>query len=435
MRLSWCDEGRNSPFPTDNTLQSMKLTIFLLAPLFLTAVHAQEWPRFRGPNGNGVNANATIPTEWKDSDILFKAELPGVGHGSPVVHGNRVFLLCANEKTFDRIPVCVDAKTGDVIWQDKVSTGKFKGHRFNSPASSTPAVDEERVYFSWGTKDELTLAAYTHEGKPLWKENLGPVTGGHGFAASPAVFGDIVVINKDQEKGGGALIAVNAKTGKVKWSIPRKSLRLSYSTPCSITVEGREFLVHTNWQHGFTVVDPKTGKVLDELAAFFLETNERAISSPIAFGDMVVGTCGFTANPKQCVGVRIDGKGKLTEVWKIEKSVPHIPCPILVGDLLFLWDDKGILSCVDPKTGEEHYRERVPTRGTCFGSPVSDGKTIFCADDGGNIHAVAATKEFKVLGMSKVEELCRSTPALANGNLYLRCFNHLVAVKGKAETS
>jgi outer membrane protein assembly factor BamB len=408
----------------------MKPTKLLLFLLMSGNCHA-DWVRFRGDNGAGVDTSATIPVEWNAENQLFKTKLPGVGHGSPVVFGQRVFLLAADEKTFDRIPVCVDATSGEILWQDKIGTGKFKGHRFNSPASSTPTVDATHVYFSWGTADQLSVAAYTHKGKPAWSSDLGPVPGGHGFAASPSVVGDLVLLNKDQESGGGSLLALDSATGKAKWSVPRKSIRLSYSTPCTITVDGRKFLIFTNWQHGFTVIDPKDGKVVSELSTFDLEVKERAISSPIVWKDLVIGTCGFTTNPKHCVAVRVAKDGTLTEVWRIEKAVPHIPSPIIVDDLLYLWDDKGILTCIDPATGDIHYEERVPTRGKTFGSPVSDGKSIFCADEEGNIHAVATGKTFNFLNSNALKELCRSTPALSHGNLYLRTSGHLIAIKGK----
>ncbi|MEM0897006.1 MAG: PQQ-binding-like beta-propeller repeat protein [Verrucomicrobiota bacterium] len=410
------------------------ILVGLLILIALSPIPANEWPRFRGINGSGVNENAEIPVTWTEEEFLFDVELPGIGHGSPVVYGNRVFLLCADEKTFERMPVCLDATTGELLWKDKVETGKFKGHRFNSPASNTPAADGEQVYFCWGTKEELSVVAYSHDGEERWSKNLGPVVGGHGFGASPAVYGDLVVINNDQDKGNGSLIALDTVSGDVKWKIDRKSERLSYSTPCEVVIDGKSILIFTNWQHGFTSVDLESGEVLDELATFDLTTNERAISSPIVHGDLVIGTCGFTANPKHCVAVRVRGDGKLEEVWRIERSVPHIPSPLLVGDLVFLWDDKGILTCVDPQTGEEYYRERVPTRGTSYGSPVSDGKTIFNVDDGGNVHAVAVSRGFKVLGMSALKELSRSSPAIANGNLYLRTFTRLIAVRGKSVT-
>ena len=210
-----------------------------------------------------------------------------------------------------------------------------------------------------------------------------------------------------------------------------KTYRLSYSTPCVITVEGRKMLVFTNWQHGFTVIDPKGGAVLGELSVFDTEVKERAISSPIVWEDLVIGTCGFTTNPKHCVAVRVGKDGSLTEVWRIEKAVPHIPTPLIVEDLLYLWDDKGLLTCVDPATGKIFYNERVPTRGTTFGSPVSDGKTIFCTDEGGNVHAVAVGKEFEVLAMNKLGELCRSTPAMSGGMMYVRTFEHVIAISGE----
>ena len=163
-------------------------------------VHASEWTRFRGPNGSGV-AEAEIPTEWKEGDFNWKVKLPGVGHGSPVVWGDRIFLLCGEEETGTRIPTCVSAKDGSILWQKRfeASGKKSKRHRFNSVASTTPAVDEEQVYFSWGDKDRLTMIAMTHEGDPVWEKDLGTVQGGHGFGSSPMVYGGLVVLNNDQE--------------------------------------------------------------------------------------------------------------------------------------------------------------------------------------------------------------------------------------------
>jgi len=411
------------------------LRSLFLAPALLFAIglpplaQAENWPRFRGENGAGVVESADIPAVWEESDYLWKLDLPGIGHGSVAIAGDRIFLLCAEEESSKRIPVCVSAKNGTVLWKKEFNTENFKGHRFNSPASTTPALDEERVYYTWGTKERLTCVALSHDGDTIWEADLGPVKGGHGFGASPMVCGDLVVINNDQD-GESSLLAVNKFTGEKAWEIPRQSRRLSYSIPVILPTDQGDVLVFTNWQHGFTAVDPNTGEVLSELSTFNLDTNERAIASPILAGDLVIGTCGFTNEPKHCVAVKFEN-GKLEEVWRIERNVPHIPSPIVVGDYLYLWEDKGIGTCVEPKTGEVVWRERIG--GNFFGSPVSDGEKLFAVDDAGVVVCLAASPEYQELGRTPLGQdvLSRSTPAIAHGNLYLRTFDQLIAIKGK----
>ncbi|MCP5556131.1 MAG: PQQ-binding-like beta-propeller repeat protein [Verrucomicrobiaceae bacterium] len=409
--------------------------LFLLALLSAASpTFADNWTRFRGENGSGVNEIAKFPVQAGEADFAWKIDLPAIGHGSPVVWGDRLFVLCGDEKTGTRVPMGIDLTTGKPLWQHKVEAGKFKGHRFNSPASTTPAVDANAVYFTWATKGALSLAAYTHEGKELWMTDLGTVVGGHGFGASPMVFGDLVVLNNDQENENGFLVALDRNSGKIAWQTPRKSARISYSTPVIYAHPKTQepLLVFTNWTHGFTAIDPKSGQVVAELSTFPQEVNERAISSPIVWRDLIIGTCGFANNPKQCVAVRLNGGGKFEEVWRIEKSVPHIPSVIVVHDLLYLWDDGGLVTCVKPATGESLWRERVDTEGQTFGSPVSDGASIFCVDSNGTLHAIAAAPEFKQLGHTKLGDICRSPPAIAAGRLIIRTQSKLFAIKGSA---
>lgn len=400
----------------------------ILAAVTASFVQAQEWPRFRGPNGAGVVESADLPATWGESDYLWKADLPGIGHGSPVVAGDRIFVLCANPETSERIPVCVDAKSGEVLWAKEYETAKFKGHKFNSPASTTPAVDDERVYFTWGTAEQLTVVALTHDGEEAWQAGLGKIKGGHGFGASPMVYGDLVVINNDQD-GESSLIAVHKKSGEKAWEIPRKSIRLSYSVPVVKPTPKGDVLVFTNWQHGFTAVEPSSGKVLSDVSVFDLEKKERAISSPVLAGDLILGTCGFTNEPKHAVAMKLED-GQLEEVWRIERNVPHIPSVIVIGERVYFWEDKGVGTCVDHQTGEVIWRERIGGA-TFFGSPVSDGEKIFCSDADGVIVCLAVGDEYKELGRTDLGETCRSTPAIAHGNMYIRTFQQLLAVKGK----
>ena len=432
----------------------------LLATCLATLQGEENWPRFRGPNGNGVSTTVSIPAPWPENGLRWSADLPGIGHGSPVVWGNRLFLLCATESTGKGkakgknkgkgktaaspdgeataptaqrwMPLCLDTKDGSVIWKAELSGGDFSGHRFNSPASTTPAVDGKRVVFTWGTAERLTMAAFDHAGKQLWVSDLGPVSGGHGFGASPLLLGDLVILNNDQENEKGNLLAVDANTGAVKWTVPRHSKRISYSVPCVVKRGGRDLLVFTNWQHGFTVIDPTDGSVVSEKSVFNLQTNERAISSPVAWRDLVIGTCGFTANPKHCVAMRIDDAGQLSEAWRVDRNAPHIPSVLVVGDQCYLWDDAGIVTCLDAASGKELWKGRVPgVEGPCMGSPVSDGKSIFCADESGNVHAIAVGDSLRSLGKNALGDLCRSTPAFGDGALFVRTFHRIVAVEGR----
>ena len=184
-------------------VRTLALITLLLAQAFSSWATEPEWPRFRGTNGEGVVTDADIPASWQADDFIWKIDLPGVGHGSVAIAGERIFLLCGDPGTSERTVVAVSAKDGRILWQKSYQTAKFKGHRFNSPASTTPAVDNENVYLTWGTREQLTVTALTHAGEQVWQADLGPIKGGHGFGASPMVHGDLVVINNDQPGGGG----------------------------------------------------------------------------------------------------------------------------------------------------------------------------------------------------------------------------------------
>lgn len=407
---------------------SLFLVILFGAPAFTQVATGSEtpnWPRFRGPNGSGL-ANDDIPAQWTDANKLWKLKLPGVGHGSPVVWGDRVFLLCGNEATGERIPVCVDATTGKVLWQASQSALYKQDHKYNSPASTTPAVDARQVYFSWGARESAKIAAFNHEGKPVWEADLGPVKRGHGFASSPIVHGDLVILSNDQEKDG-ALIALDAGTGKLRWKLPREENHSNYSTPCLYTPKGGPAqIVISSWRLGMTGVDAASGKQLWQMSVFQQQKSERAIGSPIAIGDWVIANCAFVNGPKHVVALRPGKAGEMEEVWRLEKSVPHIPSVIASGDRAFLWSDQGIVSCVKLADGEVVWQERVTS--DTFGSPVIANGKLFCVDKQGTVTVLAAADKLEILGKNELGELCQSTPAVAGGRMFVRTWEHLHAI-------
>jgi outer membrane protein assembly factor BamB len=400
----------------------------LLLALLASPLHAQEWPRFRGPNGSGTSDATTIPTVWTADTINWSTPLLGIGNGSPVLWGTNVFLLAEQNDGATRIVTCVDGTSGEIRWTRSYEAETHKKHKLNTFASSTPACDAERVYVGWGTPEAITLRALTHDGEDVWERDLGPFKAGHGYAVSPMVHGDLVVIGNDQE-APSSLFALDRRTGETVWQIERpKAQRATYSTPCVWEpIEGKPELVFTNWQHGMTGVDPATGEQLWEKSVFDTSRSERAIGSPIVAGDLVIGSCGFTTAEKQLVALRRTPDG-VQEAYKIERNVPHIPTPLYHAGRLYLWGDKGVLACHDAADGKLLWQGRVG--GNVFGSPVCVDGRLFCVDDVGTVVVAATGDEFRELARYDLGEGCKGTPAIANGTLYVRTYSKLFSIGG-----
>jgi outer membrane protein assembly factor BamB len=291
------------------------------------------------------------------------------------------------------------------------------------------------VYSVWGHASELKASAHDHHGTLLWEKDLGGVTGGHGFGVSPIVHQDLLIVPNDQEKGGGSHYALDCATGEIRWQVPRASKRLTYSTPCVFpSPKGGHELIFTNWWLGFTSLSPQTGKRLWELSVFGRPHSERAISSPIVAGDLVLGVCGFTTLDKHLVAIRpasASQDGQAKEIWRMEETMPHIPTPLLSGNRLYLWADGGVITCLRPQTGEKVWKARVQgVQDTFFGSPVRAGNKIICVSAYGQVVIIEDGEAFKQLGVTDLKSVCRSTPALANGDLYLRTSDTLLCVRG-----
>lgn len=405
-----------------------------IACLFVLAscsnLEAQEWTRFRGPNGAGVSATKTVPTEWTADAFNWTVELHGRGNGSPVLWGEKLFLIAEEEDGANRVVIGIDSTTGNVLWNRSYEVGTHKKHRQNSYASGTPACDADHVYVAWGTPDRVTLMALDHDGTEVWQRDLGSFKGGHGHAVSPMVHGDLVVIGH-VHGGESALVAVDRRTGETKWSVARpKAERATYSTPCLYAPKGHDpVLVFTNWQHGITGVDPRNGRVAWEISVFDTSRKERAIGSPFVAGNLVVGSCGFTTAQKHLVAVRPTGNADgVEEVFRIERNVPHVPTALHHDGRLYLWGDRGIVACHDATTGEPVWQGRVG--GNVFGSPVCVDGRLFCIDSAGTVVVVGTGDEFEELARYDLGDGCHSTPAVANGTMFVRTHSKLLSIGG-----
>lgn len=401
---------------------------------------AQEWTRFRGPNGTGVSPARNIPARIGDADLNWKVALPGVGHSSPVLWGDRIFVTSTGDKAGEFRVLCLRAKDGSLLWRRDFPLKPFPRHPFNSYASATPAVDDRRVYVVWNEPDHYHLAALDHQGLLLWLRDFGRFVSQHGCGASPIVYEGKVILTNEQDdqkfvkesprSGESFVVAVEARTGKTLWQTPRRSAVVAYSTPCVYQPGGGPAaLVFTSQGDGIFALAPDSGKVLWEYEAAF---DKRTVSSPLISGDLVLGSCGSGGGGNFVSAIRPADPaagGKPALAYQLKKSAPYVPTGVAVGDWVWLWSDSGIVSCLRAATGEVRYQERVG--GDFFGSPVWVDGRLYGVSTAGELVVVRASDEFQVVHRYALHELCHSTPAVALGRLFIRTESHLWSFGGK----
>jgi outer membrane protein assembly factor BamB len=410
----------------------MKVTraVAVLLLTFMLAGRAQEWTRFRGPNGNGLSEAKTIPTKWEATDFNWKVSLPGGGHSSPVLWGNNLFVTSCDEKAGKFHVLCLKTSDGSVRWQKEFPLTPMEKHNYNSFASSTPTVDADRVYVCRTEAAHITMSAFSHGGELVWEKDLGPFAAQHGAGASPIVYGNLLFFPNEQS-GESFLLGMDARTGETRWKTPRESGPGSYSTPCLYQPrsESPPLVIFNSQEHGISALAPDTGKVIWEFEKAF---NKRSVSSPVLAGGLIIGSCGGGGGGNYVVAIRPGDPAKGTKpdrAYEIRRSAPYVPTSICVGDWLYLWSDGGIVSRVNAATGEVQWQERVG--GNYFGSPVCVDGRLFCVSTAGEVVVVAVSDKFEVLARNPLDELTHSTPAVAGGRMYIHTVGHLVSIGGK----
>jgi outer membrane protein assembly factor BamB len=419
----------------------------LLLPLNSMSAASTDasWPQWRGPSGQGVSTEKNLPAEWSSTkNIKWKTPIAGRGHSSPIVWGNRIFLTTAIEGPFvpgakavkhmdgdkeflhpDSVGadhkqllkvICVNRETGKILWEQTAFEGTpyDNRHRKSSFASSTPATDGKYVYAFFGSEG---LYAYDMSGKLAWKANLGKLgTVGMGTGTSPVLYENLVILQCDEENGASSfIVALDKKTGKKIWRTQRK-VQVSWSTPLLVRTARRAELV-TSGSEFVIAYDPATGSELWRHKG--VESN--AIPSPVANKEMVFISAGFPA--KVAMAITLGGTGDLADAvaWKYAKGTAYVPSPILYGDYLYLTTDRGILTCLDARTGEVKYEGgRVPVPATFTASPIAfDGKILMTSEDG-DTFVVKAGPKHEIIGTNSVGEPVYASPAVADGNIFIR---------------
>lgn len=422
---------RRPTLPRQRLLVSLTLLSCLISCL---PAFGQEWTRFRGPNGTGVS-KTVFPASFKPGDFAWTTKLPGIGHSSPVIWGDRVFLLSANPETAERYMLCLDANDGSILWNRTYESEPHHLHSRSSFASCTPAVDAEQVYIAWSTPKETTLLALDHDGKEKWKLNLGRWVSQHGFGTSPILYKNLVILNNSQqarqlppnvEPGESWMMAFDRKTGEEAWRTKRKSMNVCYSVPCIYQdQDGEDQLLHTTTGDGVYSLDPLTGEENWKYAGAF---KMRCVGSPIVAEGLVFGSTGSGGGGNYVVAVKPGEDPEL--VYQIKEAAPYVPTMLNKDDYLFLWYDKGIVQCIDAKTGEEHFKKRIG--GGFSGSPILAGDKVYCIREDGTVITIAAEKRFKLLGETPLGEDSRATPAVSGGRMFLRTNSQLFCVEADA---
>lgn len=370
-----------------------------------------DWPWWRGPNRNGVaDGRQELPLEWSETkNVLWKAKVPGRGHASPTVVGNRVFLPTADEAKEAQSVLCYDRRSGQQLWKVDVHTGALerRGHQKSSQASATIASDGERIFVNFLHDGAIYTTALGLDGKQLWQTKISDFVTHQGFGSSPAVFQSLVLVSTDN-KGGGVIAALDRRDGKVVWRQSRPN-QPNYTSPAILQVAGREQTILAGCDH-ISSFDPLTGTRLWEIEGSTTE----CVGSIVTDGTLVFASGGYP--DKLTVAVRGDGSG--TVAWKNNVQT-YVPSMLVHDGYLYTVTDAGVAMCWEAATGDERWKSRLG--GTFNASLVLVGDRILAANQEGDVFIFKADPEkFELLAKNHLGEDVFATPTVCGGTIYLR---------------
>lgn len=401
-------------------------------PLFclvLSNVGAEEWPAWRGPRGDGTSTETGIPLRWSTTEnIAWKTPIPGKGHSSPVVWGDRVFVTSCLEHTQQRVLLCLDRRDGKVLWQRVVVASPLEQkHKLNSYASSTPATDGKHVFVTFFAQPQMQVACYDFEGNQVWMKSPGKFFSRHGFCSPPFLYKDTVIINGDQDAEAW-LVALDKATGAERWRTDRPNRTRSYCPFLLIETANKKQLVLSG-SKCVASYDPDTGKqhwIIDG-------PTEQYVASLVYSEGLLFLTYGYP--DLGLMAIRPDGTGDVTNthvVWQSNRAASYVPSPIAHGPYFFVVSDQGLVSCLEAKTGKRPWGEPQRLGKHHSASPVAAEGRLYFPDDHGTTWVLKAGPTFEVLSKNNLEEGCHSSPAISGGHIFLRTAGHLWCI-GRSE--
>ncbi|NQT93195.1 MAG: PQQ-like beta-propeller repeat protein [Lentisphaerae bacterium] len=438
------------------------VVMLMLAVLTSAGADPGTWPQWRGPLATGVAPDANPPVKWgEDMNIRWKVPVPGLGHSSPIVWKDRIFLTAAVETDEKSDPAAIGAieaatpqfhrrtarmprkvlqftvlalnrSDGSLLWKRTVceEAPHAATHADGSWASGSPVTDGERVYAYFGSQG---LYALDMKGRTLWKKRFGPLTmkANFGEGTSPVLCGDALILNQDQE-GQSFIVALDRKTGEELWKADRDEAT-SWSTPLVVEHDGRRQVV-TSATKRMRSYDAASGALLWEAGGM----TGNVIPCPVAEKGLVFCMSGFRGSALSAI--RLDGaSGDLAGkpealAWSRRKDTPYVPSPLLYDGLLyFLKASKGILTCVDAATGKEQYdgSRQLKDMGTVYASPVGAAGRVYVTGKDGLTCVIRQGPAFEVLARNKLDDEFSASAAVAGEELFLRGHTNLYCIAAR----
>lgn len=429
-------------------MRPLSLCVLLFGSTFASTAFADDWAGWRGPRLDGHSAEKNLPIKWTKTDnIAWSTPLPGIGHSSPIIIQDRVFVTTCLLKEEKRVLLCLDRKTGEVLWQKEVVSSPLEPkHRLNSHSSATPASDGTHVYVTFvrlrpkvegdtypnkpretgyltskkqfeGLVSEMVVACYDFSGKLVWTKSPGQFYSTHGFCTTPILYKDLVILNGDQD-AEAYIVALDKKTGEEKWRVNRGNRIRSYCAPLIVEAGGKTQMVVTGAKT-VAAYNPDDGKQIWTIDG----PTEQFVASPVYDGSLLFITAGFPTYHN--MAIRPDGEGNVTKThvaWHEDKTKPrnaaYVPSPLAVGKEFYVISDEGYLNCFDTATGKRHYIERLGQHHSA--SPVYADGHVYVTSDEGITYVVKAGPTFEVVATNPLGDECYSSPAISGGQIFIR---------------
>lgn len=413
------------------SLRPSTFTLALSLGFAGTIIRAEDWSEFRGPGGQGHSAATNLPTEWSSQkNVKWEASVPGIGWASPVVVNGRVYLTTAEEKGSDLSlrALAFDATSGKPVWDTEVFLIKevTKIHGKNSHASPTPIFADGKLYVHFG--HDGTACVDATSGAIVWKQESLRYPPVHGNGGSPILVGDKLIFSCDAQKDP-FIVALNKQTGEVAWKTPRgveTKRPFSFATPLAIEVNGKTQVISPA-SGAVIAYDPENGQ---EIWRCGYGEGYSVVPRPVYAHGLVYVCSGF--NTATLYAIRPDGQGDVTKThiaWEHSKTVPKESSVLVVDDLLYFNDDKGVASCLDAKTGEVIWQERLAAGGYSASPIYADGK-IFFQNELGKGTVIKPGRTFEKLAENDIGEHGLASYGVTDGALFIRTDSKLYRIGG-----